>query len=199
MSSRLKTTVALVAFVAISQARWAAAGERFPTQDEAERRLVPVGGAPPRAPAPPPPPAVNPFVLDGGSFYDLVGRPDLAARYRTRHAWKSGLRIIGGVSLTLGALTWTMARMLEATFSSSVCGLAQQSACDPGYKTLWVPDLMMAGGLALMVVPGFWSDDPVSKEEKARLARDATARGVSWNVSAAPAPGGGTIVVGGRF
>jgi hypothetical protein len=73
-----------------------------------------------------------------------------------------------------------------------------------GTGTLWVPDLMMAGGLALLVVPAFWSNDPVSPAEKEDLAREAMgraspSRGVSWNLTAAPAPGGGSVALSGRF
>ena len=207
-AGKVTVAVALVAFVAVSQGRWAAAGERFPTQDEAERRLVPSGepSPPPNDVAPAAPSlrlAVNPFLLEGAAFYDAVGRPDLAHRYRTRQGWKTGSRVIGGISLGLGALAWVVARSVEFTFGSSACGvgaaLGDMSPCTPAYKTLWVPDLMMAGGLALLIVPSLWSNDPVSLEEKLRLANEAGTRGVSWNVSAAPAPGGGTIVLGGRF
>ncbi|HVU52857.1 MAG TPA: hypothetical protein VHL80_19380 [Polyangia bacterium] len=153
--------------------------------------------------SPPPLPrlALDPLMIEGAAFYDVVGRPDLAAAYRARHAWAVASRVAGGISLGLGVLVWTTAQAVNVTFQAPFCATSSDPSCIKGTGTLWVPDVMMVGGLALLVLPALWSNDPVSFEEKERLASEAMSRGVSWNVSAAPAPGGqgGTIVLGGRF
>jgi hypothetical protein len=167
----LKAALALVAFVAMLPARWVAA-----------QTLA----------APPPQPRlmIDPLTIQGAAFYDVVGRPDLASEYRWRHGWAIASRVVGGISLGLGALAWAGAH----AFADPLC---EGPSC-PGNKTLWVPDIMMAGGAALLVLPFLWSNDPVSIEEKARLAHNAL-WGVSWNVAAAPVAEGATLVVGGHF
>jgi hypothetical protein len=151
---------------------------------------------------------VDPLTIEGASFYDAVGRPDLADSYRARHGWAVASRVVGGLSLGLGMLTWVAVQALVAGVELPVCVAAPDSmACHQGPGTLWVPDIMMAAGLTLLVVPAAWSNDPVSEDEKADLAREAASgvasapRRVSWNVSAAPLPGGqgGAVALSGRF
>jgi hypothetical protein len=160
---------------------------------------------------------VDPLTIEGASFYDAVGRPDLAASYRARHGWAVASRVVGGVSLGLGALAWVAIQTVyvaAAAYTLPFCILTVDSAAttqdcgkSSGPGTLWVPDIMMAAGLTLLVVPALWSNDPVSNAEKEDLARDAGARerraprSLSWNVSAAPLPGGqgGALSFAGRF
>jgi len=63
--------------------------------------------------------------------------------------------------------------------------------------------ILVPVGLALLVAPWLWSDDPVSLDEKVELARAARRRtgGVGVSVSAVPLPGGqgGQLVFAGRF
>jgi hypothetical protein len=148
---------------------------------------------------------VAPHLFEGAAFYDAVGRPDLAEEYRARHGWAIASRVVGGLSLGLGAGVWLIVKTVETTFEVAPCSVLMASGCGQQQgTTLWVPDLMMAGGLALLAVPALWSNDPVSSEQKARLARDAFgahARPVSWNVAAVPLAGGrgGAFSVAGRF
>jgi hypothetical protein len=144
--------------------------------------------------------AVDPRLIEGASFYDAVGRPDLADEYRTRHAFAVASRVVGGISLGLGAIVWAVAKTFYVDVNTTQCLVTVGMSCPQQTPTLWVPDVMMAGGLALLVVPALWTNDPVSAAEKDRLAREAGGR-LSWNVSAAPAAAGrgGTFVVGGTF
>jgi hypothetical protein len=226
---KARAAVVLGAFLAMLPARWAAA--RAP-ECESPPAAGPASAAPkPHAPAqaaddetparwprrerrtsvdPNAPPGapplllVDPRMLEGASFYETVGRPDLAAGYRTRHGLKIASRVVGGVSLGLGALTWVAVRALEAGFSAPFCVAGAQDACGPPKDTLWVPDIMMAGGLALLVAPLLWSNDPVSLEEKVALARGAFAgtrpsAAVMWSFAPAPGGQGGTLLLSGRF
>ena len=196
-----------VAFLMIS-VRWAAAAEGAPAAvppaavEGSTAGVQPLPGprsAPPRL-------TIDPRMIEGALFYDVVGRPDLAAEYRTRHGWAVASRVVGGISLGLGAFTWLSAQLIDVAFKAPFCGLQTDPACRQGPGTLWVPDLMMAGGLALLILPGFWSNDPVSLDEKADLARKAEARAEAtrrfpWHVTAAPTPSGqgGALAFSGRF
>jgi hypothetical protein len=144
--------------------------------------------------------AVDPRLIEGASFYDAVGRPDLADEYRTRHAFAVASRVVGGISLGLGAIAWAVVKTFYVDVNTTQCLVTVGMSCPQQTPTLWVPDIMMAGGLALLVLPALWSNDPVSPAEKDQLAREAGGR-LSWNVSAAPAADGrgGTFVVGGTF
>jgi hypothetical protein len=152
---------------------------------------------------------INPLTIEGAAFYDAVGRPDLADEYRARHGWAVASRVVGGLSLGLGAAAWLVAKTFESTTRVATCGvlMANMACAQAQDNTLWGPDLMMAGGLALLIAPALWSNDPVSQEQKVQLARDAVARAqpargpVSWNVAAAPLAGGrgGEFSVAGRF
>jgi hypothetical protein len=171
----MKAALALVAFVVMLPARWA---------------MAQTVSSP--APSGAPPLAVEPLPK-GAAFYDAVDRPDLAAIYRSRHRWAIASRVVGGISLGLGAIVWEAAQVAEAE-ANPLC----QTNC--GSHRMWVPYTMMAAGAALLVLPVFWSNDPVSDEEKARLAREA-GRTMGFNFAAAPAADGrgGTLVLGGRF
>jgi hypothetical protein len=219
---RAKAAVALGAFVAMLPARWAAAEEPVApvppaaaqaTDDETPartpRRQRRSSVDPEARPGTPPRLVVDPLTLEGASFYEAIGRPDLASEYRTRHALRIGSRVVGGLSLGLGALAWVAMRALEAGATAPICGIqivagGDGAACSPPDDTLWVPDLMMAGGLALLIAPVFWSNDPVSDAEKEELARDVSARArteraVMWSFAPAPGGQGGTLSLSGRF
>jgi hypothetical protein len=109
-------------------------------------------------------------------------------------------RVVGGISLGFGMIAWTAAQTVSAVAGGLCGGVNGGMGCHTSTPTLWGPDIMMAGGLALLIAPAFWSNDPVSSTEKAALARDAGLR-VGWNVAAAPSPDGqgGTVLVSGRF
>jgi hypothetical protein len=207
----------LGSFVAVLPARWAAAEEPVvpvpcvatpATDDEqpagAPRRLRRTTAEPDGDLWPPPPPPFDPLTIEGASFYEVVGRPDLAAAYRARQGWAVASRVLGGLSLGIGAVAWVAVRVAEATLSVPFCALGDMAACQPARDTLWVPDIMMAGGLALLILPAFWSNDPVSDAEKAELVRTALARARparAVSLSFAPVLGGegGTLSLSGRF
>jgi hypothetical protein len=212
----MKAAFAPVAFVVMLPARWAAAAE---TVETTVSPLPDVGQAvdsevPRRAPGPParmavdpeesqpaaPRLEIDPMMVKGASFYDVVGRPDLAAQYRTRHGFAVGSRVVGGITLGLGVTAWVAVELVDA-FSKSFCIFDRTaSGCSQSPPTL-IPDIMMATGAVLLLAPAFWSNDPVSEREKKRLARDAESRQFDVSLAAAPSPDGrgGTVVLGGRF
>jgi hypothetical protein len=225
---RTKATLALGLLFLLIPGRWAAAATLPPSPDGPAARAgvepsTPDGGnlpfdsrAPhgttlaPRATPSPPAPVVeapltlafDPRLVEGASFYEVVGRPDLAAEYRSRHAWAVGLRTVGGLSLGLGVLAWVAIQAATAAFTVPFCAVGEKSACDADTGTLWVPDLMMAGGLALLIAPAFWSNDPVGPSERDALAREAAERYRHPRASVSFSPtigGGGQISLSARF
>jgi hypothetical protein len=185
----MKAGLMLGAFFLMIPSRWAAAGESAPVAVPAPGVEASTPGVQ-RLPAPRPT-AADLLTIRGATFYDVVGRPDLASEYRSRHGWAIASRVVGGISLGIGALAWAGAQ----AFADPLC---DSPSCRP---KLLVPDLMMAGGAALLILPFLWSNDPVSDEEKARLAHEAENRWAGLSMAAAPAADGrgGTFVVGGRF
>jgi hypothetical protein len=183
-------------------ARWASAAEALP----AAAAPATVEASTPRdEPWSPALQAMNLMRIDGAAFYDAVGRPDLASRYGTRHALQITGRVVGGLSLGLGVLSWVAVKALLAGFKLPYCAINDPDPACHRDETLWVPDLMMAGGAALIVAT-LGRTDPVSDDEKAELAYDAARRPPSplplgLNVSITPQAGsdGATLMLAGRF
>jgi hypothetical protein len=76
------------------------------------------------APSPPPTPALGPpltvsrelLLLPGdAAFYNAVGRPDLAARYRHRQTVKRAVQITGGATLVVGVVWGHLGFVPEAS------------------------------------------------------------------------------------
>ena len=201
-------------------ARWAAADDApAPTTVEAqhagvqsraqsgENRAERASGPGPSAAgaaltqAPLPELAFSLLAIQGAAFYTSVGRPDLAEAYSNRHALKWTSRIIGIVSLSIGVLAWSSYAVL-----SGPLGGCQSRPEDPACnKTLWVPDIMTAGGLALIMGPSFFDTHPVSMQEKVGLADAAVFR---WRQPPRAQPlslvprverDGGSLMLSGRF
>jgi hypothetical protein len=185
----MKAGLLLGAVFLMISSRWAVAAETAPTAVPASA----VEGSTPGVQRSPGPSETDLLAIKGATFYEVVGRPDLAAVYRSRHRWAVASRVVGGVALGLGALVHAAAQ----AFSDPLC---DQSSCNQN-RTLWVPDIMMVGGAALLVLPVLWSNDPVNDEQKEQLARDAAARWGGLSMAAAPAGDGrgGTFVIGGTF
>jgi hypothetical protein len=168
----------------------------------AEHRTADVEDSPPPSLA-----AVDPFAFSGADYYAAVGRPDLAESYEKRQVLRYGSRIVGVVAMTAGAVIYWN----ETTADGYACILPNYPGtqpCTPSKdKTYWGPDILMAAGLAMEILPALWSNDPVSDEEKAALARPrATWAPTSLNIKGAPLPAaggglpaGGTIVLSGRY
>lgn len=114
--------------------------------------------------------------IEGAEFYVNVGRPDLARRYKERSSNKTAVRVAGGVVMAAGFV----ALIAVAVASTGVCD-GEPAPCGSSSSTsspyIIVPDLVMLGGLALLVAPAIFDTDPVSDQEKADLAdAEAAAR-----------------------
>jgi hypothetical protein len=145
---------------------------------------------------------IDPLTLKGAAFYEAVGRRDLADDYRARRGAKAFGRVLGGITLGVSSAFWVLGSALASSPDSN-CGRDPHGAsCAANRSELLVSEIAMAVGLGLLVVPAFWSTEPVSDEQKVELVREAARKqtpGIDLRVSAAPLPGGGTVRVGGRF
>src|SRR5204862_6813830 len=116
----------------------------------------------------------------------------------------------GLVALAAGALVGAIAAspspfcVLLVDTGPQPDDLCQQKPLDDSF--LAPGELLLAAGTGLLVVPAFWSNDPVSDGEKAALARQAVARQahapgpITLNLGAAPARAadGAKLIVTGR-
>ncbi len=152
--------------------------------------------------------------LEGASFYEVVGQPELASSYRTRNAWKQGLfwgglvTGIGGAVLLYPALT----AGLECDFGDAKC----EDDADARRPMLLGTSigLMGVGTIAYLVGAGL-NAHPVELDEARRLADEYNGKlkkdlGLSaMRKEQEPAlqldaglmahDGGGSIAVSGRF
>jgi hypothetical protein len=183
-------------------ARWASAAEALPTAPAAASVEV---STPRDKPWSPNREAVNLMRIDGAAFYDAVGRPDLASRYGTRHALQITGRVVGGLSLGLGVLSWVAVKALLEGFELPGCALSNNDPSCHHDETLWVPDLMMAGG-AVLILATLGRTDPVSDGEKADLAYEAARKppsplplGLSVSIAPHAESDGATLTLAGRF
>jgi hypothetical protein len=149
-------------------------------------------------------------LLEGPDFYRLIGRPDLADQYEHRRSVKTGFRVAGGITLGVGVV-WGLLDLAATAFvggaQAVLCppasGSGANSGCQNGPSASGVPWLVALGGLGMLVVPSFVSTDPLSPaERRALLDVPAGPRGqpaMSVSIAPAPAPGGGSLLLGGRF
>jgi hypothetical protein len=201
----MKAGLVLGAVFLMIPGRWAAAAEALPAQPPPAG----VEGSTPtveRLPGPadqiyrpeePPPELSYVYALRGPLFYEAVGRPDLAERYRWRSGAKMATRVLGGVTVAVGALWWMFAKLGDTLLTDCTSFYAP----DVCHKTYWGPDITMVAGLAAIVMPSFIDDDPVGLEERARLVETATSRWRPTSLSLAPRVDrdGASLALAGRF
>lgn len=151
----------------------------------------------------------NGRVLEDESFYEVVGQPELADRYRSRDAWKTGLTW-GGVAAGIGGL----ALAFPAMTASSDCDVVDASCRNKGNVLLGVSiGLMSVGTLAFLVGNGM-NPHPVDLDEARGLAdqyNDKLKKDLGLSAAKADEPaleldaglvahdGGGGVAVSGRF
>jgi hypothetical protein len=125
--------------------------------------------------------------LEGEAFYRLVGRPDLAERYRVRQGRKSGAVAIG-LFVTGPALLWGLADVFVHEFKC--CG-----APPDGSPSLY-PWLLVGAGLTSAALGAAIPADPIDLDQRVALAGAHNAR-----VRLLPAfrPDGGGLTVVGSF
>jgi hypothetical protein len=146
--------------------RWARAAAADPVEDSTRGvQPLPAPDASPRRRL-----ALDLLSLQGAEFYDAVGRPDLATRYWARFGAKVVMRLFGAGAL-LGGL------LVVIVNSDGGWGGCQPHSCASSEVA---GGLGMAGGLALLIAPAAWDSEPVSPEERVRLAHTAAARGSRW-------------------
>jgi hypothetical protein len=223
-TNEMRVGLVLGAMFLVIPCRWASAGELpVPSAGHAllplrESSPGPVGGPPPALPTSPLRLTFDPLRVEGAAFYEVVGRPDLAASYRSRRRTKVAVRIAGGVTVGVGFVALAAGALVGAVAAapSPFCillvdtgprsdDLCTQKPVDDSY--LAPGGIVVATGIGLLVAPSFWSNDPVSDVEKATLARQAVARQsrstgpITLNLGVAPTRGaaGGTLMLSGRF
>lgn len=160
---------------------------------------------PPVAPfSPPPVPlSVNPLLIEGIGFYEAVGRPDLAARYRSADSAKTVSRVVGGASVIVGVL-WGILDLLATAADNTLgylgCGSASSSTPCAAASPSPLPWGLALLGVGALVIPSFISSDPLTYDQKRALIYSGRA-GVELHLGAgvAPGPNGGSAFVVGRF
>jgi hypothetical protein len=158
-------------------------------------------------------------VLDPQQFYRAVGRDDLADRYTTRRNVRVGV-ILGGTALSLAALVYGVTGdSCDYPYDGGAGELDDYYRCedDSRNRLVWGVGVSMVGTLAATVA---WlvPSHPVSLSSRRRLAIDHNARLRSQlgldseymprlfkarltdvRITPYAAPGGGGLVLGGRF
>jgi hypothetical protein len=158
--------------------------------------------------APPDPQVLS--MLNGPELYQILGRPDLVARYEHRRSVKQVVRVTGGVLLGIGVIVGLLdlaAVGLESGVQAVTClpyepGYGSSMCKDPPQAS-GIPWLIALGGLGMVVGPSFVATDPLSPAEKRALIDAAVAAPPHGALSLSLAPvvtaGGGEVVLGGRF
>jgi hypothetical protein len=190
MSPLRAATLGIAFFLALAEARPAAAEESFVPRAE-------VVEAPESAELSER--ASRLLQVEGSAFYNMVGRADLAVRYESRRRTKNVVRIFGVVGVGAGLYVAAVVYFLN---SFRVEGPTCEQAHD--CVSYAVPGLITAVGLGLLLTPSAVPSDPVSDSEKIDLARAAAAR--TWpplprfGMSLTPTPdGGASVAFAGRF
>jgi hypothetical protein len=166
--------------------------------------IPPTQPSPLPAPRPIVPLPVNPLVIEGAGFYDAVGRPDLAARYRHADALKTTSRVVGGGAILLGVVWGILDLIFTAVENAgadlSCAGSSNPSSSNPcPQKSVSViPWTVAALGLGALVIPSFISSDPLTDAQKRSLVYGPRS-GPSFSAGVAPSQGGGSLFVAGRF
>jgi hypothetical protein len=176
--------------------RWAAAAEGAPAAPPAVPPQAVEGSTPPVQSLPAP----DDFYARAGgpAFYTLVGRPDLRQSYEVRRGGKAALRVVGGLSLIVGALWWYVEIVGDDSLLVDCTRYHSEAECSRVHAG---PDLMMLGGLAALILPAFIEDDPLSLPERAELLRKPTAPPRLASLALAPRVDrdGALLALAGRF
>jgi len=123
-------------------------------------------------------------LIDGASFYNLVGRPYLEAQYKHNAAAIATTRTIGYISLGIGvtalalvafAAGFTQGACLGPNAVSSVSDRPASCGSDSS-SLLLVPVALGVAGGALLATSAAMPRDPLSLEERRELARGYNAR-----------------------
>jgi hypothetical protein len=111
--------------------------------------------------------------IDEATFYRVVGREDLLARYQHQARIKKGVTVAGGALLLSGSIFAFIAEMAARTGGDYTCP-AQGCAgvqSSQGVSPVW--GVAIAGaGLVSLVVGHFLDPTPIDADEADALARD---------------------------
>ena len=102
-------------------------------------------------------------LLRGASFYEAIGRHDLASRYRQNLGWKVATTVIG--SLVVGYGAYSAYKESSAPADQSILKLEGVGGM-----------LLVTGGAVLAILPWFWSCQPIDAVEARRLAAEHNQR-----------------------
>jgi hypothetical protein len=122
--------------------------------------------------------------------------PPAVAPSTPRRNLKVATRTIGGIVLGVGVVSYLRSRV-ESGLDSSFCYDNRDPSCHADHFSPVTP-VMLVSGLALLVLPSFWSDDPVSDSEKRSLAA-ASSPHIGISVASAQNGSGATFALSGRF
>lgn len=153
--------------------------------------------------------------LEGATFYEVVGQPELASSYRTRKAWKLGLfwggvvTAVGGAALLYPALTAGMG----CDYGDTKC----EDDASSKRTTMLTASLGMLGvGTVAYLVGAGLNPHPVELDEARRLADEYNGKlkkdlgltasrvepqtpALQLDVGVAATDGGGAFALMGRF
>jgi hypothetical protein len=193
---RRNATLALFAVLLMIPGRWAVAepGKPAPAQTLSDvENSTPEGGSRANADIPESSFERSPLLrfdrrsMEPTAFYEAVGRPDLADKVRLRRYGAFASRAVGGALLAVGALDLALGLVI-----SGLAPCASAGGCHPQTPP-WPLYVVMGAGLALLVAPAIWTNDPVSDAENERLSSEAerrARRSPGWSLSAGPTPTG---------
>jgi hypothetical protein len=197
---RSNATLALCAVLLMIPGRWAVAepGKPAPAQTLPDvENSTPDGGSRANVDIPASPLERSPLLrfnrrsMEPTEFYEAVGRPDLADKVRSRRLWAFASRAVGGSLLVSGALGLALAVYFSG-WAAPPCDGAVPQECY-AHNSPWPLAVVAGAGLALLVAPVLWTNDPVSDDENERLSSAAerrARRAPGWSLSAGPAPTG---------
>ena len=150
-------------------------------------------------------------------FYNVIGRPDLAARYKHRESVKTTVRFVGGTVLVVGVLwglldlwatttvnTLTAGPCLLTAGSGSTSSSSSSDVCATQSPS-GIPWAVAAVGLGALIIPAFVPSDPLTDAERRALVSGSTDGSVPrppvdrFKVGLVPAANGAAVFLGGRF
>lgn len=117
-------------------------------------------------------------------MYEIVGRPDLAGRYRTRSALNTLGKVVGWVSIGAAIASFTVifvAEMVSDAYLRSLTSLispsqTMTSSSVKSHQIYLIPAALALAGAGMLVTTGLVPKNPVSFEEQEALVREYNAR-----------------------